>query len=196
MFSKMLLGGKSSAQRTAGHHSCGCLAVAHLFLLVEKKGRLSWKWGFTRSCFPSRNSMHDPFTSPTSNTTNRIAVMSAGGVTTDGAQRPPLRICTSQARCWGDAAPWGWEDLFFSALQFLRTGWSAILHDIWETKYLWHSYSPQERFDVTTLRFLANLKVKNETFFWVRWEGVELTIHQETAPQGLSAYTRKVLFQK
>lgn len=162
MFSKMLLRGKSSVQRTAGLHSCGCLAIAHLFLLIEKKGRLTWKWGFIHSCFSSWNllSVHGPFTSPTSNTTNRITVMSAGGVTTDGAQRLSLCIGTSQARCWGDAAPRGWEDLF-SALQFLRTGWSAILHGIWETNYLRRSYSPQERFDVTALRFLANLKVLN-----------------------------------
>lgn len=54
--------------------------------------------------------------------------------------------------------------MFFSSLQFLRTGWGAILRDIWETNYVRLSSSPQERFDVTALRFLANLKVKNETF--------------------------------
>lgn len=114
--------------------------------------------------------MHGPFPSPNSTT-----VISAGGVTTDGAQRLSLCICTSQARWWGDAAPWGWEDLFFSPLQFLRTGLSVILHDIWETNYLRHSCSPQERFDITAVKFRTNLKVINEAFFWVGWEGVELS---------------------
>lgn len=39
IFSKMLPRGKSSVQSTAELHSCGCLATAHLFLLIEKKGR-------------------------------------------------------------------------------------------------------------------------------------------------------------
>lgn len=39
VFSKMLLRGKSSVQSTAGPHARGCLATAHLFLLIEKKGR-------------------------------------------------------------------------------------------------------------------------------------------------------------
>lgn len=149
----------------------------------ERKKGSHGNEAFTHSCFPSLNLlfMHGPFPSPNSTT-----VISAGGVTTDGAQR--LCIYTSQARCWGDAALWGWEDLFFSPLQFLTTGLSVILHDIWETNYLRHSCSPQERFDITAVKFLTNLKVKNEAFFWVGWEGVELS--WPSTPQGLSAYTQ------
>lgn len=42
MFSKIFCG-EDPLQKTAGLHSCRCLAIVHFFLLTEKKGRLTSK---------------------------------------------------------------------------------------------------------------------------------------------------------
>lgn len=74
-------------------------------LPAHREEGVAWKSDSAHSCFPSRNllSMHGSFASPTGSTTNRIAVISAGGVTTDGAQRLSQYERISQERCWGDA---------------------------------------------------------------------------------------------
>lgn len=98
--------GKYSVLRTAGLCSCGCFVTVHLFLLSEKKGLHGSKTSLIPA-FPAEifSLCMARLLSQQAGTTNRIAVISAGGVTTDGAQRLPQYKRISQERCWGDAAP-------------------------------------------------------------------------------------------